>query len=460
VYTFVQHLLMEQGCARAQRRTEHAGLYMDTVVADVRTKRKAGAMEPKKKKEQAKAEPELPSGSAGGAGDSSGPDGEDSVDDGEDSVEDDEAAAPLRRNGPKLSGQIAKLVLRVSIDWRSFPFGLPVEGRWVDIRTMDGVVGTFFLQQVLHPTAEWTAAPPCGQTLGTGAGGGGGGGSGSAPAPKKKRRRRKKQQLSKKKGRLQREAKKLRLKKKACDGVCLVVMSGSGLRTVVPLAPDILWRPGVRPATATVSDVDLADRSRVPPAPRPYRAIWKCQCSVAGSDAACGKYTALAPTCSGHAASIYGVKLAVSRIPKAGMGLFATRELRGACPENGNQDRYVVPYLGRCYLKEDFKQFPAGFTDNYMLTLPGGAVVVDAEHAQCYAGKVNQAPRKHMVNCLFVRTSPFVEDLESLIWVMVLPGKVIAPGEELYVEYNPEDPEMRQGLVPDAEYFSEEPYAP
>ena len=139
---------------------------MDTVVADVRTKRKAGAMEPKKKKEQAKAEPELPSGSAGGAGDSSGPDGEDSVDDGEDSVEDDEAAAPLRRNGPKLSGQIAKLVLRVSIDWRSFPFGLPVEGRWVDIRTMDGVVGTFFLQQVLHPTAEWTAAPPCGQTLG------------------------------------------------------------------------------------------------------------------------------------------------------------------------------------------------------------------------------------------------------------------------------------------------------
>ena len=142
------------------------------------------------------------------------------------------------------------------------------------------------------------------------------------------------------------------------------------------------------------------------------------------------------------------------------MGLFATRELRGACPENGNQDRYVVPYLGRCYLKEDFKQFPAGFTDNYMLTLPGGAVVVDAEHAQCYAGKVNQAPRKHMVNCLFVRTSPFVEDLESLIWVMVLPGKVIAPGEELYVEYNPEDPEMRQGLVPDAEYFSEEPYAP
>ena len=161
---------------------------------------------------------------------------------------------------------------------------------------------------------------------------------------------------------------------------------------------------------------------------------------------------------------VLGIRIGESTIPGAGHGLFATRRFVGpALHDPKARDVLVCSYVGYYHLKEDFDRYvrekPDAYTTHYMLTLPGGTVVVDSQRCRSHGAMINQAPRKHAVNCVFVYAQALTEGKEAVVWVAVKPGAVVEPGNELFIEYNSSNEEWRRSFISDELYYSQTPWA-
>lgn len=236
----------------------------------------------------------------------------------------------------------------------------------------------------------------------------------------------------------------------------LVLLTGSGQRFLIPMTQHVMWRVATRPEDAALTDAELSVLVHPLKLPNATTAVWRCRHSDDGFSC-CTETTRYYMYCTKHRDDVLGVRIGKSSISGAGCGLFATRRFVG--PKLGDpeaRDVLVCSYGGYYHLKEDFDRYmernPAAYTTNYALTLPGGSVVVDAQRWRCHGAMINQAPRKHAVNCVFVYAQALTEGKEAIVWIALKHNVVIEPGEEFFVEYNNE--EWRRSLISDELYDS------
>jgi hypothetical protein len=243
----------------------------------------------------------------------------------------------------------------------------------------------------------------------------------------------------------------------------LVLLTGTGQRFLIPVMNTVMWRAAQRPDTAELSDTELVSLDHPRELPSTSTTMWRCRHSYDGLSC-CPAFTRYYMYCAKHRDVVLGVRIGTSTVPQAGGGLFATRRFVGPEPEDPKaRDVLVCSYVGNYHLKQDFDRYmqekPGAYTTHYTLTLPGGSVVLDSEHCRSHGAMVNHAPRKHAVNCVFVYVQALAEGKEAVVWVAVKRGAVIEPGDELFIEYDTSNEELRRSFICDEKYHSQTPWA-
>ena len=140
--------------------------------------------------------------------------------------------------------------------------------------------------------------------------------------------------------------------------------------------------------------------------------------------------------CSNHLKQLFGLTIAPSKIEGAGLGLFATRNIRACLKQEtphyctGKKgERCSIPYWGQVIsLKEGDERYGKSNTAPYGLAIRDSTHFVDAACLRCFASLINHASKGFKANCAF-----FQRDENSFPSIEIM--KPIKKGEELYISY-------------------------
>ena len=140
--------------------------------------------------------------------------------------------------------------------------------------------------------------------------------------------------------------------------------------------------------------------------------------------------------CSAHLKQLYGLSIGPSKIDGAGLGLFATRNIRACLKEEAPDyctgkkgERCSIPYWGQVISsKEGDERYGKSTTAPYGLAIRDSTNFVDAACLRCFASLINHASKGFKANCAFIQ-----REGDSFPSIEIM--KPIKKGEELYVSY-------------------------
>jgi len=137
--------------------------------------------------------------------------------------------------------------------------------------------------------------------------------------------------------------------------------------------------------------------------------------------------------CKPHLRKLFGVEIKKSKIAEAGLGLYATRTLRGGdvlhrhkyCDGEGSRDQCDMPYWGQLIDRFDSARRYNNKTAPY-------GVTVDAKHeheidSACLRGFTSFINHKLPANCIISMYEDEIPVFQLL--------RDVQPGEELYIDY-------------------------
>ncbi|MBU3741928.1 MAG: SET domain-containing protein [Candidatus Kapabacteria bacterium] len=157
------------------------------------------------------------------------------------------------------------------------------------------------------------------------------------------------------------------------------------------------------------------------------------RCAHVGPRGRCAKNTTIThPYCGKHTAEVLGLRVAKSRVPNAGLGLYAVRTFK--------KGEHIVEYTGQRMSIEDYDaKYAQDGLGSYGIEVNADTVIDAAKtsssvarYACDYHGSGKRGPNARY------------ESDDVKVWIVAL--KTIRPGEEIFTDYG-HDMHLAIGII-------------